>query len=129
VEWNVTVARDVVVWLVDDVASVRKSIRAVLETADFTVRDFASAKEFLADFRPGSPGCLVVDQHMPDMSGIELLQHLSERGITPPAIVITGQGDSALRAKAMHAGAIAMLDKPVDGVELIELIEATLAAA
>ena len=124
-----TVTRDVVVWLVDDVASVRKSIRAVLETSDFTVRDFSSAREFLADFRPGSTGCLVVDQHMPDMSGIELLQNLNARGIAPPAIVITGQGNSALRAKAMHAGAAAMLDKPVDGIELIELIETTLAAA
>jgi len=125
----VTVTRDVVVWLVDDVASVRKSIRAVLETSDFTVRDFSSAKEFLADFQPGSTGCLVVDQHMPEMSGIELLQQLSARGIMPPTIVITGQGNSALRAKALHAGAAAMLDKPVDGVELIELIDATLAAA
>jgi two-component system CheB/CheR fusion protein len=120
---------DVVVWLVDDVASVRKSVRAVLETTYLAVRDYASAKEFLADFRPGSTGCLVVDQHMPEMSGIELLQHLSTRGIAPPAIVITGKGNSALRAKAMHAGAAAMLDKPVDGIELIELIEATLAAA
>ena len=124
-----TVARDAVVWLVDDVASVRKSIRAVLESTDFTVRDFATAKEFLADFQAGSRGCLVVDQHMPFMSGIELLQHLTNCRIAPPAIVITGQGSSALRAKAMQAGAVAVLDKPVDGVELIELIEATLAAA
>ena len=120
---------DVVVWLVDDVASVRRSIRAVLESRDFTVRDYGSAKEFLADLRPGSTGFLVVDQHMPEMSGIELLQNLNARGIAHPAIVITGKGSAALREEALHAGAAAMLDKPVDGVELIELIEATLAAA
>ncbi len=123
------VASEVVVWLVDDAASVRKSIRAVLESTDITVRDYASAREFLADFRAGSRGCLVVDQHMPFMSGIDLLQHLANCRIAPPAIVITGQGSSALRTKALQAGAVAMLDKPVDGVELIELIEATLAAA
>ena len=124
-----TLSRSTVVWLVDDAASVRKSIRAVLETSDFTVRDFSSAKEFLADFRSGAAGCLVVDQQMPEMSGIELLQYLGVRGMAPPAIVITGQGNTALRAKALQAGAAALMDKPVDGVELIELIEATLAAA
>ena len=124
-----TITRDVLVWLVDDVASVRKSIRAVLESTNITVRDYASAKDFLADFQAGSRGCLVVDQHMPFMSGIDLLQHLTNCRIAPPAIVITGQGSSALRAKALRAGAVAMLDKPVDGVELIELIETTLAAA
>jgi len=59
VEWNVTLSRSTVVWLVDDAASVRKSIRAVLETSDFTVRDFSSAKEFLADFRSGPPVALL----------------------------------------------------------------------
>lgn len=123
------IASDFIVWLVDDAASVRKSIRAVLETSDFTVRDFPSAKEFLAEFQPGSAGCLVVDQHMPEMSGIDLLQHLNARGIAPHAIVITGQGNSAMRAKALVAGAFALLDKPVDGVELIALIETTFAVA
>jgi len=120
----VTVSRGSVVWLVDDVASVRKSIRAVLETSDFTVSDYASASDFLADFSPETAGCLVVDQNMPGMTGIELLQQLKARGIALPAIVITGQGDSGLRAKALQAGAITMLDKPVDGVELMALIEA-----
>ena len=121
--------RDVIVWLVDDVEFVRKSIRAVLETADITIRDYGSAKDFLAEYQSDFVGCLVVDQHMPEMSGIELLQHLSARGVTPPAIIFTGQGSAALRAKALQAGAIAMLDKPVDAQELIELIEATFAAA
>jgi len=116
--------RDVIVWLVDDVESVRKSIRAVLETADITIRDYGSAKAFLKEYQSDSAGCLVVDQHMPDMSGVELLEHLASRGITPPAIIFTGQGSAALRAKALKAGAIAMLDKPVDAQELIELIEA-----
>ena len=71
-----------VVWIVDDAISVRKSIAAVLETT-VVVRDFGSAREFLADFAPG-PGCLILDHHMPDMTGLELLHHLRRRDCRSP---------------------------------------------
>lgn len=112
-----------VVWIVDDAVSVRKSIGAVLETADILVRDYGSAGEFLADFAPVAPSCLIVDHHMPDMTGLDLLLHLRAQGIGVPVIVITGQGDPALKEKALKAGAVTMLHKPVDGDELIALIE------
>jgi FixJ family two-component response regulator len=54
-----------VVWIVDDAVSVRKSIGAVLETSDITVRDYGSARDFLAEFTPPAAGCLIVDHHMP----------------------------------------------------------------
>lgn len=117
----------VVVWIVDDAASVRKSIGAVLETANIQVRDYGSAAEFLADFNPDSPSCLIVDHHMPDMTGLELLLHLRKQGVTVPVIVITGQGDPVLKQKALQAGALTMLHKPVDGDELITLIEGAVA--
>jgi two-component system response regulator FixJ len=115
-----------VVWIVDDAVSVRKSIGAVLETADIAVRDYASASDFLADFVPLAPGCVIVDHHMPDMTGLQLLLHLRKQGITTPVIVITGKGDEALKKKAIDAGAVTMLHKPVDGDELIALIESVI---
>jgi two-component system, LuxR family, response regulator FixJ len=117
-----------VVWIVDDAVSVRKSIGAVLETADITVRDYGSAGEFLADFAPVEPSCLIVDHHMPDMTGLELLIQLRKDGVTVPVIVITGKGDPVLKEQALKAGAVTMLHKPVDGDELIILIESLIAA-
>lgn len=112
-----------IVWIVDDAEAVRKSIGAVLETADIEVRDYASAAEFLADFSPIAPSCIIVDHHMPDMTGLELLYHLRKEGNTVPVIMITGKGDANLKKKAMEAGAITMMHKPVDGEEIIALIE------
>ncbi len=116
-----------VVWIVDDAESVRKSIAAVLSTADIIVRDYGSAAEFLADFEPCDTSCIIVDHHMPDMTGLELLTHLRENGIAVPVIVFTGQGDASLQEKALQAGAVTMLHKPVDGEELIVLIESVIA--
>ena len=117
--------KPIVVWIVDDIESVRKSIAAVLETANMAVCDYASATDFLAEFKPGSIGCLVVDHQMPDMTGLELLQHLQAQSAAgaPPAIVITGHGNESLRQRLMAAGAVTMLNKPVDADELIDLIE------
>lgn len=116
-----------VVWIVDDATAVRKSIGAVLETANIHVKDFGSAGEFLANFSPVEPSCLIVDHHMPDMTGLELLLHLRKEGIGVPVIVITGKGDDVLKGKALQAGAMTMLHKPVDAEELITLIESLIA--
>ncbi len=115
-----------VVWIVDDAESVRKSIAAVLATTGIVVRDYGSAEEFLADFEPQDPCCVVVDQHMPGMTGLELLARLRKEDVAVPVIVITGQGDALLKERALQAGALTMLHKPVDGDELITLIEGIL---
>lgn len=112
-----------IVWIVDDVESVRKSIAAVLETANMAVCDYASASAFLAAFKPGAIGCLVVDQNMPEMTGIELLQHLRRMAGAPPSIMITAHGARELKEKALAAGALAVVEKPVDADDLIALIE------
>ena len=116
----------VLVWVVDDADSVRQSLAAVLETADIQVQGYPSAKAFLDDFEPDSTGCLIVDHHMPDMTGLELLQHLRVRDTKIPTIFITGRGDAAMTENALKAGAIAVLNKPVDGDELITLIESVM---
>ena len=118
-------AKGPVVWIVDDVATVRESTRALLETYGMTVRDYASARGYLADFDSNSTakGCLILDLHMPEMSGLELLETLRARGAMFPIIVFTGRGDDALKEQVIGAGAVAMLHKPVDDKELVSLIE------
>ena len=115
-----------VVWIVDDAESVRKSIAAVLSTADILVHDYASANEFLMEFVPTEPSCIILDHQMPEMTGLEVLQHLRQQGVTTPVIIITGRGDSMLKERALQAGAVTMLNKPVDGEELITIIESVM---
>ena len=114
--------QDAPICVVDDVASVRDALAALLEAAELPVQVYASAADFLEN-APRQVGCLIVDHHMPDMTGLELLRQLKSLGIAPPSIVITGQGDLALEEKVIAAGAITMMHKPVDGDELVTLIE------
>jgi len=99
------------VFVVDDDADIRDSMRMLLEVAGFQVRSFTSAKHFLADDRP-KHGCLIADIRMPDMSGLELQEEVTRRQIDLPVIVITGHGDVPLAVQAMKAGAIDFLEKP-----------------
>jgi two-component system response regulator FixJ len=99
------------VFVVDDDADIRDSMRMLLEVAGFKVRSFTSAKHFLADDYP-KHGCLIADIRMPDMSGLELQEEVTRRNIDLPVIVITGHGDVPLAVQAMKAGAIDFLEKP-----------------
>jgi two-component system response regulator FixJ len=101
------------IFIVDDDPGVRRSLRALLESANFQVHDFPSAKAFLAgDIKSG--GCLIADIRMPEMSGLELQEDLIRRGIEMPVIIITGHGDVPLAVRAMRAGAIDFIEKPFD---------------
>ena len=109
------------VYVVDDDEAVRDSMRLLLESSGFIARDFASADLFLrAD--SGDMGCLLLDLHMPGTSGLELLRLLRSRGISCPVIVVSGRRDPALDAEAMAAGASALLAKPFDDQQLLELV-------
>jgi two-component system response regulator FixJ len=99
------------VFVVDDDADIRDSMRLLLEVAGFKVRSFTSAKHFLADDQP-KHGCLIADIRMPDMSGLELQEEVTRRHIDLPVIIITGHGDVPLAVQAMKAGAIDFLEKP-----------------
>ena len=113
------------VFVVDDDAGVRRSLRALLESSRFKVLDFPSAMDFLAtDLSGGS--CLVADIRMPRMSGLELQEELVRRGSKLPVIIITGHGDVALAVRAMKAGAVDFIVKPFDDDLLLGSIEKAL---
>ena len=112
-----------IVYLIDDDDAVRDSLRALLETYDLAVEDYPSATAFLAEPRDLESACLVVDIHMPVMSGTELLEVLLQREQRPIAIAITGAGDAALRERLKHLGVRAMLDKPIHDDALMQTIE------
>ena len=101
------------VFVVDDDADIRDSMRMLLEVAGYRVRCFTSAKHFLADEHP-KHGCLIADVRMPDMSGLELQVEVTRRHIDLAVIIMTGHGDVPLAVQAMKAGAIDFLEKPFD---------------
>jgi two-component system CheB/CheR fusion protein len=111
------------IYVVDDDPGIRAAIRRMLEHGGHVVQDYASCEDFLASFRPGREGCLVVDAYLPGMHGLELLQTLHESGQVLPSIMITGESDVAI------AGAMDLLEKPVDGADLLEGVEHALESA
>ncbi len=116
-------ARDTTVFLVDNDAAVRDSLKLLLETHGLVVKDFDSGKALLQDHLPRAADCLVCDIHMPVMSGIDLIETLARRGVSRPTILITGRADAALRQRAQAAGAFLVLEKPFDGAQLIDAID------
>src|SRR5262245_21921790 len=110
------------VYLVDDDAGVLKGLSRLLRARGYDVRSFASAEEFLRQHDPAVPGCAVLDVAMPELNGIELQQALLAAGAHRPVIFITGKGDIPTSVRAMRAGAVDFLTKPVTEVALLEAI-------
>ena len=117
------------IFVIDDDEVVRDSLKVLLETRDFTVLDFASCQEFLDRQNPIRGGCLILDIHMPGMTGIDLLRLLRKKGDAIPVIFITGRRDAAIRAQAEALGAIAFFDKPVASIQLFDAIRQALASS
>jgi two-component system CheB/CheR fusion protein len=112
-----------VIFVVDDNSHVRESIRAVLEEDGRTVETFSTCEAFLEAYHPGRDGCLLIDAYLPGMSGLELLQHLSDAGDRLPAVMITGNSDVPMAVQAMKAGASDFIEKPIGRVELLASID------
>jgi FixJ family two-component response regulator len=110
------------VFLVDDDPGVLKGVSRLLRARGYAVRPYASPQAFLADHDPAIPGCAVLDVSMPGLDGLELQQALTDRGVHRPVIFITGQGDVPTSVRAMKAGALDFLTKPVSSDVLIEAI-------
>jgi len=105
--------------VVDDDASVRKALGRLLAASSFEITKFVSATEFLKSLNEQSPQCLVVDFHMPEITGLDLHRRLATVGINIPTIVITAHNKPGLRERCEGAGAAAFLEKPFDGSALI----------
>lgn len=119
-------SEDAIVFVVDDDASVRRSTERLVRPLGFAVQTFASAQEFLDGARLGRPGCLVLDIHMPRLSGLDLQRELLGRGIEIPIVFLTGRGDIPTTVRAMKAGAVEFLTKPVKGRDLLAAIRAAI---
>jgi two-component system, LuxR family, response regulator FixJ len=113
------------VFVVDDDADIRDSMQMLLEVAGFKVRNFISAKQFLAD-DSAKHGCLIADIRMPDMSGLELQEEVARRHLDLPVIIMTGHGDVPLAVRAMKAGAVDFLEKPFDDEKMLASVRRAL---
>ena len=100
-----------IVFVVDDDASVRNSLRLLIESAGWQPEIFGSAKEFLARPRTPAPSCLLLDMFLPDINGCDLQQLLADRPDIP-IIFISGHGDVPMTVRAMKAGAVDFFTKP-----------------
>jgi FixJ family two-component response regulator len=118
------------VFLVDDDPSVRKALTRLIRSAGYDVQAFASAREFLeSGWDRQGPACLVLDVRMPGLSGIDLQRELQIANAILPIVFVTGHGDISMSVKAMKAGAVDFLPKPVKANDLVGAIERALARA
>jgi FixJ family two-component response regulator len=116
-----------VVFIVDDDASVRKSLERLVRSVGLRGETFASAPEFLQRAAADGPSCLVLDVRMPGVSGLALQERLAAAGHRIPIIFITGHGDITMSVRAMKAGAVDFLPKPFNDQDLLETIQEAIA--
>ncbi len=116
-----------VVFVVDDDAAVRKSLRFLIESVGLAVRTFDSAQSFLDACAERPAGCLVLDVRMPGMSGLELQDVLAKLDIQLPIIIITGHGEVPMAVKAIQAGAMDFIEKPFSDQVLLDRIQKAIA--
>lgn len=117
------------VFIVDDDPAVRNAVKLLVHAFGLQAEGYDSAEAFLDACKPGQPGCLVLDLHMPSMNGVELLLQLAARGLDIPVIIITATPDEPLAVRAMKAGAVAVLAKPIKADELQRSIQRALSQA
>ena len=115
------------VFVVDDDVSVRESLAALMRYAGYQTEMFASAREFLACPASQGPSCLVLDLSLPDLNGLELQERIAADRAEMPIIFITGYGDIPMTVKAMKAGAVEFLTKPLSHDALLSAIKNALA--
>ena len=114
------------VFVVDDDAAIRKAVSRLLRSAGIAVAVFESPTEFLAQYDPDTPGCLVLDIAMPGFNGLQLQTALGEKGSVLPIIFLTGHGDVSKSVQAMKHGAFDFLTKPVKDKDLLTAVRAAI---
>jgi FixJ family two-component response regulator len=114
--------------VIDDDASLRRSLSNLLGSVGFHVETFISAESFLESPHQERTGCLVLDLRMPGMSGLDLLRHLAATGSLVPTIVLTAHGNDEARRECLEAGAFAFLEKPFRSATLLDAVRRALGA-
>lgn len=118
-----------IVHVIDDDEAMRHSLEWLLAPLGLDVRTYASADQFLAAHQEEAVACVVTDVRMPGMSGLELHEELVRRGSKLPVIVITGHGDIPMAVRAMRAGAVDFIEKPLNNQLLVERVNEALRLA
>jgi two-component system CheB/CheR fusion protein len=108
-----------VIFVVDDDSHIRDGMRDVFESEGWAVEDYETCESFLESYQPGRAACLLIDAYLPGMNGLELLQRLHHASDRLPAIMITGNSDVPMAVKAMKAGALDFIEKPISPAELV----------
>lgn len=113
---------DATVYVVDDDPLIREALEQLIKSVGLKAYAFSSAREFLEKDLPDEPSCLILDIRMPGLSGLDLQDELTKRGLTIPVIFITGHGTVPMSVRAMKAGAVDFLQKPFEDQELLDAI-------
>ena len=103
-----------IVYLVDNDHATRNSLCSLFESAGLVIKSYKSAKDFLLDYDPERPGCLILDLFLPSMSGIELQEKLVEQGTSMPIIFMSRNANVSISSKAFRLGAMDFFEKPFD---------------
>jgi FixJ family two-component response regulator len=112
-----------VVFIVDDDASMRRSIQDLLSSVALDSKAFATPHEFIDSKRTDCHGCMILDIRLPGMSGLDFQRELTKAGVTLPIIFITGHGDVPMSVQAMKSGAVEFLMKPFRPQELLDAVQ------
>jgi FixJ family two-component response regulator len=117
------------IFIVDDDAGVRDALTMLLEAGGYAVEAFQSAADFLDSCTPGALGCIILDVDMPGMDGPALQEELKRRGSRLPVIFLSGHGTIPVSVRAIKAGAVEFLTKPVEGAALLAHVKKALEQA
>ncbi len=109
------------VYVIDDDESIRELLAWLMKRNAIRAEAYPNARSFLKAYRPGAPGCLILDLYMPGMSGLDLQQYLKEAGIEMPVIFLSGRADVPKAVAAVKSGAIDFIEKPFDYRQIVEL--------
>lgn len=110
------------VYVVDDDASIRELLEWLMRREGLACESFAEPRSFLAAFRPERSGCVLLDLHMPGMSGLELQAQLKQRGVAIPVIFLSGRADVPRAVEAVKGGAFDFIEKPFDYKRIVALV-------
>jgi FixJ family two-component response regulator len=115
------------VYVIDDDASTRELLAWLMKRNTLACETFAEPRSFLKAYRRGGPACLILDLHLPGMTGLDLQKMLKEQGVDLPVIFLSGRADVSKAVEAVKAGAVDFVEKPFDYKRIVELVRECLA--